>query len=335
MDLCLNYSSEIPIYNQIVSSYSDEEEKCVGYSFNNLEDWKNYWINVDNSHQNCSFLFYNMIYSGNNKSFNSDGFNRVSYDFNYIFNTYFQKNSLTSKGNHTFGVPGENGYDDFQEILINTCSNNPQFQLYGACASFGKNFCQKCSPTEITSNSDLLKLCGCQVSSINDSSGVYSGVPPACDPMCNHEQIVKNVNSLSGVVDECNADVCVINNISIVSTESVVGTVNFYQVCNQCANTTNTCVCIMDVDVSSDVDINNNIQFYQYCGENSVCLIVGADGTETQVPCDTSIDQVVPTEYYYSIPIVIWFIFIFIIFLFFIVLVVVRKNQEIENNKYI
>lgn len=329
MSYCLIYNKNIPIYaGNTLPSINSDEGKCIGLAFDNIIDWKNYWINENNSHQNCSYLFYNMIYTNENKSFNQSGFENVSNDFKYIFDTYFQENAQNSKGNHKLGVYGEEGYDDFQEILINVCSNNPQFQLYGACSNFSKSFCQNCTPDEISSNTDLLKMCGCQISSLDNSTGIYDNVPAACDPLCNHEQMVKNINITTGEPEQCDASVCVINNISIVSTESLVGTVNFYQVCPQCGQNDSVCICILDVDISSDVNINNNVEFNQYCGSNSICLIIGPDGTQQSVPCADNITQLVPTEYYYPISIYIWFVIIFIIILFFLILFAVRSKKN-------
>lgn len=331
MTYCLLYDSNIPIlpYPYIAGSV---ESSCIGLDFNNIESWKEYWVNANNTHENCSTLFYNMIYSGENRMFSKDGFEQVSQNFNFIFKTYFQQNSPTTKGNHKLGVPGDVSYDDFQEILIQTCSNNPEYELYGACQYFANNFCQTCNSDQVASNTDLLKLCGCQVESLDYSTGLYDDVPKSCDPLCNHEQIVKNIDPITGVVDECNSDVCVINNISIVSTESTVGSVNFYQVCPQCTGT-KVCICILDVDVSADVDINNNVEFYQYCGENSICIVVDQNGEENVVDCSSQINTVVATDYSnsYPIPIIIWIIIFIIILLFIYVLITVNTIHKNET----
>ena len=337
MTYCLVYNSNppgIPIRNNVLYPLTETEKKCIGDDsyIKTIEEWKAFWLNEGNTHENCSSLFYNMMYSGPNRSFSSEGFSYVQTDFNYIFGLYFQQNAPTSKGNHKLGVPGNDGYDDFQEIIINVCSNNPEYSLYGACASFAKNFCSVCNSDEIASNNDLLKLCGCQVSSLDYSSGLYDNVPQSCDPLCNHEQIVKNINTKTGEVDQCNQNVCVINNISIVTTESTVNSVNFYQVCPQCSSGDG-CLCILDVDIAGDVDITNNIEFYQYCGQNSVCVVVDQNGNEEVVNCSENINQLEPIDYsgQYPIPIFVWIIFIIIIVLFIVVLFAVislHKNKK-------
>ena len=329
MTECFLYNIKDPEYNQVYFNYLTEDEKnCIGMNFTNIEDWKLYW-----SKNNCPQIFYDKIYTDsiNGRFFNPSGFDQVSSDFTYIFDTYFQQNSKTTKGNHKFSVPGDPLYNSFQETLIETCSNNPVYNLVGACSSLANYRCQNCTSTQVASNNELLKLCGCQVQSLDFNSDLYKNVSTACDPLCLHEIIVKNINLETGIPYECNATTCVINNISIVSTESLYSNTSFIQICPGCSGT-NACVCILDVSVSEDAGIQNDIEFKQYCGSNSVCIVIEND-VEKVVDCQTNINTLKAEEYYYPIPITIWIIILIIIILFIIVFLAV-KNDFFNFNSY-
>lgn len=341
MDECLTYYDKPPEYTYQVSKLSQVERYCIGMDFNDLESWKAYWVNKEGSHANCTEVFYNNIYDTVDRKYSSEGMQKTQANFQYIFNTYFQRNAPNSKGGHVISSPGLTNYDDFQQILVNACSNNPEFQLWGVCQVAAREMCT-CNSTITSSNTDLLKVCGCQVTSLDRSTGEYDGVPEACDPLCVHDTVVKNINLVTGVVDTCNSSTCIINNVSIVVTDSLVGSSNFMQVCPQCSNG-GVCTCILDTTVSStsqDVGIYNNITYNQYCGPNSICLQVGINSStgveETVVvPCSDSFEESVPIEYPINVPYVVWVLLAIIIIVFCVVVGCIlqsAKNDKLLNS---
>jgi hypothetical protein len=329
---CPNYFSQpepLPIRTD------PEENSCLGInedgSLMSLREWKNYWANLFGNHTNCTEVFNRKIYSGRARNFNPLGFQEVEEDFSYMFSRYF---NATEEG-HIIGVPGQEGYDDFQQTLISACSNNPRYELGGACQTAAKKMCTGCTATEVTSNTDLLKLCGCSVNSL-EGTKQYDKVPRACDPMCVSEQVSKNRDPVTGVVEECNSTVCVINNISINASESVIGGAQFTQICPQCSGG-NQCTCIYDATIPNmgeKVGINNNFQFTQYCGPNAVCIKVNPDTNETEtVPCEDAIPPLEPQTFNFPIPIWVWISVIVILVFVLLVLFSARyigKNQKIK-----
>lgn len=324
---CPVYYSNPPTIDRVFSS--EEERLCVGVGLN-FEEWKLYWANLDNSHISCPDVFYRKMYgTSSQRQFNSFQFSEVSEDFNFIFNSYFGPYVNTdpyTKGGHIMGVPGDEGYDSFQEIIMNTCANNPEYSLYGVCVSAAQKMCQTCTPNDILENKDLLKLCGCQIRSLDPI--IYPDVPKECDPLCVHEQIVKNINEIDGNPKECNATVCVINNVSIVSTESIVGGVSFTQVCGQCVGTSN-CTCIIDQTIPTTIDkvgLNSEYTFSQSCGgADSICLVIDQN-TQVATAVECAITPIVATEYYYPIPPIYWFVFIIVLII--TILILLSLNYE-------
>lgn len=290
------------------------ERQCIGLtdagSPATLNAWKAYWANAGNTHTSCTTLFRERIYSGTGTlhQYSKDGFDAVTEDFDYMFSAYFSTGG-DSRGGHQIGVPGQAGYDSFQQTLISACSNSQQYQLGGACQVAASKMCNKCTVDQVASNSDLLKLCGCEVKSLDPTK--YHGVSAACDPLCSHEEVSKVRDRVTGVVDECLATVCVINNIAIVAAKSTIGGVQFTQVCPQCDGSQQ-CKCIVDASISSIAEtlgISTAGSFRQYCGENSVCMTVDPHTqVETIVDCESTIESTKPAVYDLPVPKWVWMV---------------------------
>jgi len=311
---------------------SKEENACIGVGLdlsnpNDLQILKNYWNNKNRDHLDCTTLFFRKINSNEGlDKFSKEGFEEVEEDFNFLFSSYF------SSG-YEISVPGDKTYDSFQQTLISACSNNPQYQLYGACQQAANFICKNCTSKDVTNNTDLLKLCGCQVSSL-EGFKEYDSIPKECDPLCTHEQVVKNRES-DGTVKECNSTVCVINNISINAANSIIGGSSFTQVCPQCIDSG--CTCILDAtipDTASTVGINDQFQFTQYCGQNSVCLTIDPiTNASTVVECNTTINPLEPTKYPIIIPNWIYFFVLFILIIMILAIFVYNKTTTDYNSK--
>lgn len=306
MSSCPNYPTQLPTISRPLELM---EKKCIGVDMT-INELKQYWTNND-----CPSYFYTKIHK------TTQGLSEVQEDFNYLFAKYFS--------NHTLSVPGSVGYDSFQQTLIDTCSNNVQYQLYGACQPAAKNMCKNCSSQQVTNNKDLLKLCGCQVKSLNKDINI----PAECDPLCAHEQVVKNVNS-HGEPELCHSTVCVINNISINTANSISGGSSFTQVCPQCEM--GGCRCIIDATIATNpatAGINNNLQFTQYCGNpnegNSVCIVIDEHGNSKTVDCQNVIKPLEPTTYPIDIPI--WF-YVLLVLIIIILIIAIFTNENIYKN---
>lgn len=319
-----NSPTEIGLRTNPVENY------CMGLkpdgSQMSFKDWKSYWANIDNSHQSCTNLFNNKIYSGPNRTFSPENFNQVVVDFNYIFSKYFDPNNSTGSGGHLFTSPGQEGYDSFQNTIISACSNNPQYGLQGACQQVASQMCSNCSTQEIISNNDLLKLCGCNKSSL-ENIPEYSNIQPACDPLCISEQVSKKRDPISGDIEICTSTVCVINDISIKTSNS--GILNFSQICPQCDS--GGCRCIVD---SSIPNITGLDSFTQYCGDNSVCLNIDPITQQsTVIPCNDVIDVLTPETYFLPINLWVWITFFIILILAFLVILTYYYNKNLDNKK--
>lgn len=312
--ICTNLSSLPPM-----PARSGQERSCVGIGLN-MQQWKDYWNN-----NNCQNIFLNKIYQGSNisnETYSKQGFQEVVEDFDYMFSVYLSPLSTQNlRGGHTIGVPGQIGYDEFQNTLISACSDNPRYQLGGACQVAASKVCSKCTLDDITSNSSLLKLCGCEKSSL-ENIPQYSSVPPSCDPLCIGEQISKKRNPDTGIIEYCNSNVCVINNISIVSSESTIGGVSFNQICPSCTQGQN-CICIIDQSVPTigkEIGLDNPSTLNQYCGDTAICLNIDNITQQSKVvPCQTD-PQLVPETYWLSVPMWVWFTVIFLVIIFILVL---------------
>lgn len=318
------------------------ENNCMGIGLN-LNQLKEYWDNPGNTHIGCETYYNNLIYSGNNRTFSQTGFSQAQSNFDYIFSSYFNNSAegiLSGIGGHIITVPGDPLYDSFQDTLIDACSNNPQFGLQGVCQNVAQQMCNSCTSNDITSNPSLLRLCGCEISSISNIPNT-SGVTPACDPLCAQEQVSKKRNSITGEIYTCSATVCVINGISISASDSLLGGISFNQICPQCSGT-NQCRCIVDTSVMSQYEGTGlTLGFEQYCGANSVCSNIDPiTGAATNVECNQKFEETkegITTKYgKINIPIWVWVISSIILILGIIIIIsaiYIGKNIEIENNK--
>lgn len=304
----------------------DTNNNVLGARYLTLNEWAQKWEGGG-----CLNLFQGMVLgegSTNNGNFSPLGFRYVQDDFSFMFSRYFNMDPTTSiptvvsgsvtnigktsfinlvppnatptypaiypntwVGGNTLSNPGEYGYNKFLDTLLNACKNIP-----GACYPMQEYMCNACSREEIFNSPILTNFCGCvalpdQNAYYNDTLKNYN---PACDPLCNRIESIKNADPRTGVLEDCKANVCVINNVVInaVNTSGVAPT--FTQVCPACADGTGNCLCIIDATfdntITSIVDsnkaaINTPAKFLQYC-PNSQCFINNPQtGNFEQIPC--------------------------------------------------
>jgi hypothetical protein len=178
-------------------------------------------------------------------------------------------------------VPGGNGYQPFLDVLLDACYNIP-----GACSETQEYMCRNCDREQIYVNPALTKFCGCSSAATTGDSFYNSDLQnfdPVCDPLCNRLDTIKYNNPITGVTNQCNANVCVIDNVQINSLASSGIVPSFNQVCPACADGQGNCICIIDATFNSTIPsvkgengegaLNSQPKFEQYC-PNSQCYRV-------------------------------------------------------------
>lgn len=285
----------------------------MGIPFN-LAGWKDYWANRDRSHLDCNLVFNRLIYSGTDRTFNPAGFKQVLNDFDYMYSVYYAKQGAGDKGGHMIGVPGQEGYNVFQEVLLDACTTAESGGNQGACDLAAAHMCAQCGRDQILNNTGVLRLCGCEVATRIPSP--IGNVTAECDPLCAQPSISKEREPLTGDVELCQAAVCVINNISITAARSTVSNISFSQVCPQCSDK-NQCLCIMDASlpgIASAVGLSDPVAFRQVCGENSVCLTIDPQTqVRTEVPCENVLTPITPRTFSSAIPLWVWVVSILLL----------------------
>lgn len=290
---------------------SNEESLCIGVDNGRIltnDEIYQVWQTID-----CPNVFYNKMYpiGSGGVEFNQNGYNEVENDMRYLLSKYFN----VGPDGHPLVIPGQAGYTQFQDLLINTCNGANGNGTNGVCTKVLPELCYACNREEIANNTNLLKLCGCFSPDLDPNT--YPDIEKICDPLCSQYQVSRFRDLDTGEVLQCNSNVCVINNVSISATKSSVGQVNFTQSCPNC-NPYEPCKCIVDVTIASSYEQLglDSVNFYQYCGENSVCIVIdNTTGVSKEVPCQDNLTQITATEYHYKVGVTVWIILLILIIL--------------------
>jgi len=255
---------------------SPSRAECRGDTANG-QSWFNIW---DDSA--CYNTYFDFIYTGEegNQTFNEENWKESQEDFEQIFKKYLSTNTIT--------VPGDDEYNEFQEVLRMSCTSLP-----GVCDTSLKPFCQPYSREKIASDGGLINYCGCYAPLPNiDSVRSVIEKDPECDPLCTRIDTIP-LDDGKGNVKQCTKDVCVIDDITIEATKSSIGggEINFNQVCTTCKP--GNCICIIaGVNVSETFkEAGGEVNFDQQCGTGSECLTIQPDGTDRVVDCKTAIEN--------------------------------------------
>lgn len=239
------------------------------------------------------------------------------------------------------------GYDPFIGTLLSACKAMP-----GVCEPIQSYMCNVCSRDQITTSNTFIKFCGCVAPA--DPNVFYNDIlknyDPSCEPLCNNTLAIKNVNTTTGITEQCNANVCVMNNITINSVDTDFGqNPSFTQVCPSCADGTGNCVCIIDatfsningVDDYNGNNINDLARFNQVCPD-ALCFIVDPEtGQYVEKQCEDSLYDTKTGKLLKTIdegPAVkfpVWIAVIAGIFLLFIVLVFMAYKYQSDNIKVV
>lgn len=316
MATCLN------LYSQtlgIPTGTSALEKECIGVTSDNkempLSDWIAVWSGTlpdDPLNRTCSQLYHDEIYSlGGNSIFNPPEFTRISEQYTYMLSKYFN----TTITGHNISLPGRIDYNAFQDTLIKSCRD-----VGGVCTNSELKLCNGCTRTDISNNSSLVGLCGCYSPDL--SAAVYGrDIPKACDPLCNNSAASKITDSATGAASVCTDTVCVIDNLSINTTKSLVGGISITQLCAGCGSG---CTCIIDTSVlnlAAGIGLDNPALFQQYCPPaQSTCLVIDNTAqTSTVIPCASRIASPAASANA-AIPLMAYVILIIIVVLVLIVL---------------
>jgi hypothetical protein len=183
------------------------------------------------------------------------------------------------------------------DLLLDACKSMP-----GVCEPVQSYMCNQCNRDQITGSNAFLTFCGCASNSVLTNNTFYnntmSNFDPACDPMCTNSKAIQNVDTTTGITEQCNANVCVIDDVSINAVDTTFGQLpSFTQVCPACADGTGNCVCIINANFTNITDIagydgnpiNDYPRFLQVC-PNAQCFATDPKtGIYQQTECTDSL----------------------------------------------
>jgi hypothetical protein len=160
---------------------------------------------------------------------------------------------------------------------------------------------------------------------------------PACDPICNRIDTIKGANPTNGTPEACNANVCVMDAVSINSISSTGVVPTFNQVCPACADGQGNCICIIDATFDSTIpsvkgadgiSLSTQARFNQYC-PNSQCFIADPQtGIFQEVQCS---DRLPKSESDAAVKIPTWVIIALIVLLIFFLIAIFAYKYQTEN----
>lgn len=187
---------------------------------------------------------------------------------NYVVSKYYSSQTFST---------GKYGIPTAENNILNVCSAYP-----GACGTVQESMCRTCNETQISNSYGLIRLCGCYAppSGISNSNSVT----PQCQSLCSNSTAIKLANK-AGRQLECNEAVCVIDNVSIQSSQTTFNNSSISQVCSNCRDG---CKCFLDVSINNlaqviNVKDNDNL-FTTYCPDSTCFQLQG--GKTTQVSCN-------------------------------------------------
>jgi hypothetical protein len=255
--------------------------------------------------------------------------------FVYIGGTQSQISNSNSKQGYSLTIPGQVGYNGFLDTLIDACQNLP-----GVCEPMQRYMCSECSRQDIAANPALISFCGC-VAPTPPPNAFYSekmsNYDPSCDPLCNRVDTVKLASASTGSATTCNANVCVMDAITINSISSTGVAPVFNQVCPACSDGAGNCICIIDATFETTIpsvkgnngeSLNDQATFNQYC-PNSQCYISDPNtGLFVEVACN---DRLPKTKGAANVTIPTWVFVVAIAVILFALIVIFAYKYASDN----
>ena len=264
-----------------------------------------YWCD-----HNCISTIEEAINTGKDGilKFNSDNMSQVQSLTSKFLETYTKNYSFTDD-------VVDQRFNPFQFDIMSMCRS-----IDGVCQPFLTSYCKNFSRQDLQDNTSLRSMCGCYV--IPDPIDLEHTNNPACDSLCRRGDVVQKVtiNNRGPIPLTCSTGVCVINNTHVSDTKTPINITSF------CPNCDGNCYCVVSgtniEQTLSSVGVTN-INFNQFCGENSICSIIDpVTQTVTSRTCD--VGQLQP-QYYSYIPSVYFFMF-FIIIIIIVIIAVLLKS---------
>jgi hypothetical protein len=281
-------NDKIKIYFTDQASLVDAEQSSDYYAYfvgtiinifqNTTSNATTYTFNVNIS-QISEFNYGSTVPSSPYTYFptNSPTTPRTGYFFQFQY--YYPDGDIWIGSVNTLSNPKEFGYKPFVDLLLDACKSMP-----GVCEPVQSYMCNQCNRDQITSSNAFLTFCGCNSNPALTNNTFYNSTmsyfDPACDPLCTNSKSIQNVNTTTGITDQCNANVCVIDNVSINAVDTTFGQLpSFTQVCPACADGTGNCVCIINANFNNISSIagydgnpiNDYPRFLQVC-PNAQCF---------------------------------------------------------------
>lgn len=201
-------------------------------------------------------------------------------------NVPFIQNQMLTVFNRAF----PNGFSEpgntFQQNIQVFCKDNPE-----VCAKALTEKCSEYTVTELSTQPNIAKLCGCYLPPIQyaRSQNLY-GLPRQCQPICNTQNSVNYVNPQTYNQEICTSSTCIIDNITVNLLNSTAGNINLTQFCSSCGIST-PCSCrISNVNITAVNTALRNITLDQKCGAEVECYAANPndiDGPAIRVDCTT------------------------------------------------
>jgi len=191
-------------------------------------------------------------------------------------------------------VPGQLGYNPFQNTLYSICCNAPII-----CQSGLTNTCSVYTAQRLSLNPNAANWCGCYLPDEEYQLYVEQfGINKECTPTCNRSTTIPLVAGDNTAI-LCNQSVCVINDVTInLNNTNLNGGVNISQICGNCSGTLNSsssCACIVqDTTIDAANAQLGNINLNTSCS-SSQCVVSNPGGfpdlpPTLPVPCDQTSD---------------------------------------------
>lgn len=222
------------------------------------------------------------------QALSSDGVAWGTQLMNGVFNKYRDQGFVVGS------VPGQLGYNPFQNTLYTICCNAPII-----CQSGLSNTCSVYTAQRLSLNPNAANWCGCYLPDEEYEKYVNQfGVNKECTPTCNRSTTIPLVAGDNTAI-LCNQTVCIIDDVTInLNNTNLNGGVNISQICGNCSGTLNSassCSCIVE---NTTVDAANaqlgNINLNTSC-TSSRCVVSNPGGfpdlpATLPVPCDQTSD---------------------------------------------
>lgn len=196
-------------------------------------------------------------------------------------NRYFKKYDLTDDVH-------SDHYCSIQETIADVCKNSYTAPL---CSDYLDEACKPYTRGNVVMRRVLSDLCGCRVPP--DKTFLKFTKKANCDPMCNRVGVAQRVDMNTGIEDSCNANICVINDVTLkLYSTDVEGGVLLNQICGHCGK--DGCTCIVSGTSISNVLSKSKLPvvFSQFCSGNSVCIQRDPSGGPDKVSdCTDALDR--------------------------------------------